>query len=182
MGHPQQLEAAREALGEPLLNQQRRGPEDHHPQIPTVARVVVPARLHGFAPAGHLLHLVEHQHPAPAPAPAEGERGGVPLLVDPADVGWRRAVGRGVAVREPALDGSPQGDGRLAHLPGARDHLDEPARLAQALNEHVMLCAVHRVGLLRPLSKVDGGGRGRVDLGVEAHEADSEGLRWRTSI
>ena len=111
------LEPAGQALGEPLLHEQRRRSEQDHLQPATGAGVLVPQALDGLGPAGGLLDLVDHEHGAGG-AGLEACR--LPLLRDPLRATERGLVGAHDADRHRQILDHLRDERRLAHLPRAR--------------------------------------------------------------
>lgn len=125
------LEAAGKAFCHPLLDEKRRGPQQHDLEW-TGSGVCVPEPLDGLRPAWDLLHLVQHQKRSLRIAVAKPQASRLPLGFDPLGPAERRLVGAGEKVRKSGGVGNVRDQGRLADLARAGDDLDEAPRLFEA--------------------------------------------------
>ena len=142
------LEAARQAVGEAAPHEQRRRAEDHDPQRRAGGAVLVPQLLHHVRPVADLLDLVEDEQAAGPTAHARLLATDRPLRVDPADVLGIGSVGGGEVARNPDGVHHLARDRRLADLARPGEDLDELARLVGASQD---LVVDRPTVLLRPL-------------------------------
>jgi hypothetical protein len=142
---PDDLEASGEGIRQALPHQQRRGPEEHHPQRRAAGSVLVPELLHDIRPVADLLDLVEDEEPASASAVGRGLPTDRPLRVDPADVLGIGSVCRREVTRNPDRVHDLARERRLADLAWAGQDLDEATWLVRALEDlDVDRPAIHR--------------------------------------
>jgi hypothetical protein len=133
--HPDDLEAAREAVREPLAHEERRRSQQHDAERSARRGVLVPELLHDVRPIADLLHLVEDEQrssPRPHARLLPTDR---PLGVDPADVLRVRRISRGEVTRHADGVHHLPRERRLAYLTRAGEHLDELARLVGPLED-----------------------------------------------
>ncbi len=130
-------EAARETLGHPPRKQQCGRAEKQHGDVTAFDPVRVPLGFDDVAPALDLLDLIEDEEcrlVARVPGRVSQAR---PLRPDPLGGRGQNAVGRAVVCRAVPASKHLAGDGRLPHLPGTDDHLDQPWRFHQAREDDV---------------------------------------------
>jgi len=121
-----QKEPAGHTLGQPLLHQQGRRPEDQDADLRR-CWAAVPEELEGLAPSPHLLHLVKDKEQRTARWGAVGN-GAAPLGLDPGRIQGDRAVGGSIDAWN--ADGflNLSGNGGLAHLSWADHDMDDLGR------------------------------------------------------
>jgi hypothetical protein len=129
------LEAAREALAEPALDEQRRRAQQHHLEWKATGAIFVPQPFDCLRPARHLLDLVEGENGPPAARFPGEESRGFPLLLDPASPSQRGLVGGGLHRRQRHLPEDLPDERRLADLTRTGHHLQEAPRPGQAPGE-----------------------------------------------
>ena len=133
------FEAAGKALCHPLLDEKRRGPQQHDLERTTGSGVCVPQSLDGLRPAWDLLHLVQHQKRSSPIAVAKPQASRLPLGVDPVGPAEGRLVGAGELVRESRGVGHVRDQRRLADLARAGDNLNEAPRFFEPPPQHCRL-------------------------------------------
>jgi len=114
--HADRLETACQALGRPLLEEQRRRSEQDDAERPSGRRVLVPQALDLLGPVRQLLDLVDRENRATAPAFARLLPAQLPLLSEPALRQPARVVSGGVVPGQGAFGKRLSHEGRLADL------------------------------------------------------------------